>query len=268
MNEFNICCTCGTQLSEAQPLPEFCPICSDDRQYISAQGQRWTNLAQLKKSYSNKISKINERLYTLKTEPDFAIAQRAFLLLSANGNVLWDCIPLLDEPTIDFIKSKGGLQAIVFSHPHYYSTMNAWASAFDCPVYIHRNDQPYVFNKGEAIRLWEGDVHPLWDDISIVKIGGHFPGSCLLHVDSLSAGGAILCGDSLYISRSKRHIAVMYSYPNQIMLSKKEFAAVHKNCSGLSFDTLYGAFEGQNLEGNAYDVFTASMKRYIASYEI
>jgi len=70
--------------------------------------------------------------------------------------VLWDCIPLLDELVIEFIKSKGGLKAIAFSHPHFYSNMHEWAETFDCPVYIHQNDEQHIMVKGERIRLWPG----------------------------------------------------------------------------------------------------------------
>lgn len=263
-----ICETCGTQYREEVKATGLCPICNDDRQYIGDNGQRWTNMDELKKNHRVKISQVNERLCTVKVEPAFALGHRAFLVLSPGGNVLWDCIPLLDKATIDFINSKGGLKAIVFSHPHYYSAMNEWAAAFNCPIYIHQNDRKFVFYHGDKVKLWDGDAHPLWDDISIVHTGGHFPGSSLLRVGALSPKGAVLAGDSFYLSKSKRHIAVMYSYPNQILLTKKEFAEVHRKCAGLTFDTLYGAFDGQNLEGNAYEVFTASMNRYIASYEI
>jgi len=266
--KLSICETCGTQYQEDVSLTGICPICSDNRQYIGDNGQQWTDMETLKKGHTVKIIQINERLYSIKTEPAFALGQRAFLVLSPGGNVLWDCIPLLDTAVIDFINSKGGLKAIAFSHPHYYCTMNEWAATFECPVYIHQNDAEFVFYHGDHIHLWSGDIHPLWDDLSIVHIGGHFPGSCLLRIGSLSPKGAILAGDSLYLSKSKRHIAIMYSYPNQILLTKKEFVAVRKKCSGLSFDTLYGAFDGQNLEGNAHTVFAASMERYAASYEI
>lgn len=41
----------------------------------------------------------------------------------------------LEEFAIEFIKSKGGLNAIAFSHPHFHSNMNEWAEIFGCPVY-------------------------------------------------------------------------------------------------------------------------------------
>ena len=65
-------------------------------------------------------------------QPAFAIGQRALLLRTAGGNVLWDCIAL-DAATVTLIKGLGGIKAIAISHPHFYTTMVEWARAFDCP---------------------------------------------------------------------------------------------------------------------------------------
>jgi len=269
MNNHPICNTCGTQFLGEKQLNELCPICNDDRQFVPEEGQSWTNLDELKRKHTVKITQFTDSLYSLTVTPGFAIGQRAFLILSPHGNILWDCIPLLDEPTIDFIKSKGGLKAIALSHPHFYSTMNEWAAVFDCPIYIHQNDSEFIFNRGPHVQLWGGDSEQLWDGIKLVNIGGHFPGSSILHIASLSPGGSIFCGDTFYLAPSKRFIAVMYSYPNRIMLAKKEFLSVYKKSSDLEFDTFHGAsFEGQSLFGNANDVFTASMKNYMERYEI
>src|SRR5699024_8297664 len=123
--------------------------------------------------------------------------QRALFILSNEGNILWDCFPLLTEGTVEFIKSKGGLDAIAFSHPHYYSNMNHWAETFNCPIYIHHKDEEWIMNKGSHVSLWEGYEKPLWDDMRLINIGGHFPGSSILRAPSLSEKGTIFYGDTL-----------------------------------------------------------------------
>jgi hypothetical protein len=35
--------------------------------------------------------------------------------------VLWDCIALIDDATVDLLKGLGGVAAIAVSHPHYYN---------------------------------------------------------------------------------------------------------------------------------------------------
>jgi glyoxylase-like metal-dependent hydrolase (beta-lactamase superfamily II) len=262
-----LCVTCGTQFPPDQLLPQLCPICNDDRQYIPETGQAWMDYTALEKNFEIKMRQWHENLYEFKVSPHFAIGQKAFLVLSPGGNILWDCIPLLDEATIAFIKSKGGLKAIAISHPHYYSTMNHWAETFNCPVYIHDSDQQWIVYQSKSINLWKGYRKLLWDNIYIMNIGGHFPGSCILHVPALSSKGTVLCGDSLFISRSKRHISIMYSYPNLIMLTKDELYLVLEDMENLDFDTMYGAFDGQVLLGNAKEIFDKSMNRYIESYQ-
>ena len=268
MNKALICTTCGTQYPPGKQVPDLCTICNDDRQYINENGQAWTTMEDLQNNYSTRVSKLSDQISALKMQPDFALANRALLVQSPGGNILWDCIPLPDQQTVDYLHSIGGLKAIAFSHPHYYSTMNEWAALFNCPIYIHELDREWIMYPTPSLKLWNGDSLPLWDGIKIVHTDGHFPGSCVLWLPSSTGKGTLLCGDSVYLSRSKRHLSVMYSYPNQILLHRRDFEAFDHKTSALKFDTLYGAFDNQDLEGNAMDVFHVSMQRYRDSYEL
>ncbi len=262
MNQKIICTACGTQFPIEKKEPELCPICADDRQYIPEHGQTWTNLEKLSDNYGIVIKKLDERLYELKMVPSFGIGQRAFLVITPGGNILWDCVALLNESIVDFIKAKGGLKAIAFSHPHYYSTMNEWAGIFNCPVYNHQNDEQWIFNKGSHVSLWQGIQKELWDGVRIINVGGHFPGSCILLAPFLSPKGTVLCGDSFYISPSKKHMAVMYSYPNRIPLPLEEVERIKDQVLQLDFDTMHGFYDYQNIYLNAKEVLKNSLERY------
>lgn len=121
-----ICRTCGTQFAASEQPPQTCPICSDQRQYVGYNGQTWTTLAKLRAdSYHNEFRAQEPGLTGIGTIPTFAIGERALLLQHPQGNVLWDCISLLDEETIEGINHLGGLNTIAISHPHYYSTVCA-----------------------------------------------------------------------------------------------------------------------------------------------
>ncbi|MBN9069124.1 MAG: MBL fold metallo-hydrolase, partial [Rhizobiales bacterium] len=95
-----ICTTCGTQYPESPQLPVSCPICEDERQYVPAGGQRWTTMAALAEGHEIGWTEEADGLFSLKIRPNFAIAQRAFLILHPDGNILWDCISLIDEATV------------------------------------------------------------------------------------------------------------------------------------------------------------------------
>lgn len=109
---------------------------------------------------------------SIHTEPKFGIGQRCILLETPAGNVLWDCIAYLDNETVEFIKGKGGLKAIVVSHPHYYTTHLDWAKTFGCPVYVARDDEEWFNRKdGEGVRNFiEGGTEELLDGVVAIKV--------------------------------------------------------------------------------------------------
>lgn len=178
-----VCTACGTQFFEQV---SECKICDDPRQYVPPSGQSFTTLAEIRsKGHKNMFTPYNNETISITTTPKFAIGQRAILIRTASGkNILWDCITLLDEDTIARVKELGGIDAIVISHPHYYSTHLEWASAFNCPVYLAAEDREWlartddngrqVFLNDVGTDIVIGDVGT---GVKILKLGGHFPGS-------------------------------------------------------------------------------------------
>jgi len=92
------------------------------------------------------------------TEPAFAIGQRALLITTSAGNVLWDMITYLDDELIRTVRALGGVSAIAISHPHYYGTMIDWAHEFGAVVYIHTADSEWIPRPDPVVELWEGDT--------------------------------------------------------------------------------------------------------------
>ncbi|MDB4895437.1 MAG: hydrolase [Firmicutes bacterium] len=116
-----ICTTCGTQYQPSQTPPDQCLICDDERQFIPEFGQTWTTLNTMRESniYCNQFTKDENGIFSIVTQPAFAIGQTAFMLQTGDFNLLWDCITYLDDRTIEEIQTMGGIDAIALSHPHY-----------------------------------------------------------------------------------------------------------------------------------------------------
>jgi hypothetical protein len=160
----------------------------DPRQFIPPGGQEWTTLGQERGKHKNTFTRLGDinnedRMTIIATEPKLGIGQRCWLLETDAGNVLWDCIAYLDDETISFIKGKGGLKAIVISHPHFYTTHLDWAKIFDCPVYVAKDDEEWL-NREDVEgrrRLFDGPTREIVPSVTAVKVGGHFPGSLVLH---------------------------------------------------------------------------------------
>ena len=103
-----ICTTCGTQHGESDQPPAECAICQDERQYLKVTGQQWTTLDKLRLTHRNSIRFEEPGLTGIGVEPHFAIGQRALFVRTAQANVLWDCLSLLDEAVVEMVRALGG----------------------------------------------------------------------------------------------------------------------------------------------------------------
>jgi hypothetical protein len=172
-----ICVMCGTQFGPADQEPNECPICNDDRQYVRHQGQMWTTMAKLRLEHRNTLIEEEPHLFSVQTEPKCAIGQRALLVQTDEGNLLWDCVPLVDRESVSSIRSLGGLRGIAVSHPHYYTAMVEWSKGFgEVPIYLHQNDSRWVMRPDNCVRFWKGEQLSLFGGLSLVCTGGHFEG--------------------------------------------------------------------------------------------
>src|SRR6201995_674552 len=104
-----ICRTCGVQYPESGEPPAACPICLDERQYVGWDGQRWTTMAEIGASHATELREEGAGLLGIGTSPAYAIGQRALLVCTERGNVLWDCVPLLDEAAHAEVSRRGGI---------------------------------------------------------------------------------------------------------------------------------------------------------------
>jgi hypothetical protein len=238
-----ICVTCGTQFAERDEHPPSCPICTDQRQYVGLDGQRWTTLADLQADHTNAIRDEHE-LVGIGTEPSFAIGQRA----------------LLDDATAEEVERRGGLRAIAISHPHYYSCMVEWAHRFDCPIHLHAADAEWVMRPDPAIEHWEGETLDLGDGLRLLRGGGHFPGGTILH--RAEGAGALLTGDIIQVIPDRSHVAFMWSYPNLVPLPVSEVRRIAAVVEPYPYEAIYGAWWGTVIRRDGPGVVRRSAQRY------
>lgn len=258
-----LCKACGTSYDNHHGNVKRCKICDDERQYIPVSGQAWMDFDELIASHTNKWQQHTPQLFSLKTVPSFAINQRAFLLRTPVGNILWDCVANLDPATRTLIRAMGVLSAIAISHPHYYTTMQDWAEAFDAPVWLHAADRDWIMRDSPWIRLWEGEEHNVLPGVSLLRLGGHFAGGTVLYLEE--GEGTILAGDILQVTPGADAVSFMWSYPNMLPLSSKTVGGIIQRLNTVTFSSLYGAFEGQNITHNASQIVQRSGEKYLSS---
>ncbi|GAB3488832.1 MBL fold metallo-hydrolase [Amycolatopsis cihanbeyliensis] len=257
-----ICATCGMQY--AAPRPD-CPICEDERQYVPPEGQRWTNLRELRAGeYTGRVEEEGPGLIGVGTQPRFAIGQRALLVRAESGNFLWDCTPYLDDELVARIDELGGITGIAISHPHYYTTMIEWSRAFDAPIHLHENDARWVGRPDEAVRFWSGREHRVAPGLTLLNLGVHFAGGTVLHWSAGAGGkGALLSGDIVQVIPDRTHVGFMYSYPNLIPERPAVVRAAAELLEPYPFEDIYGAWWQAVVRGAGHQVVQRSAKRYL-----
>ena len=262
-----ICVTCGTQFGETGGPPERCPICDEERQYVGLDGQKWITLSELGRDYKTRIHEEEPGLTSFWIEPKFGIGQRSFFVQTPLGNVLWDCVSLLDTPALEYIERMGGIDAIAISHPHYYTCMVEWSHRFEnAPIYLHADDTQWVMRHDRNIRFWNGESHHVLGDLRLVRCGGHFTGASVLHWPSGADGkGALLTGDTIQVVPDRNWVSFMYSYPNYIPINAEAVNRIVAAISPISFERIYGAFPGMTIAVAGKAVLRRSAARYLTA---
>jgi hypothetical protein len=121
--------------------------------------------------------------------------------------------------------------ALAISHPHY-STRIAWIRAFDAPVELHSDDRAHIMRPDSAVDFRQGEVLPLWDDLTLVRCGDHFA----------EGQRALLRGDIIMAVQARIYVSFLYSYPNLIPLPEREVRRVATVVEPYAFERISGTW--------------------------
>jgi hypothetical protein len=256
-----ICRTCGVEHAEAI---EVCAICSDDRQWVPAEGQQWTTLEELASAgHRTALRELEPDMFGLTVEPAVGIGQQAHLVVTPNGNLLWDPPGYVDDDGARQVRERGEVAAIASSHPHMFGVQVEWSRALGgVPVLVSEPDRTWVARPDDVISTWIGP-HEVVPGLTLHQPGGHFPGSAVAHWSAGAEGrGVLLSGDTIQANPDRTSTTMMRSYPNRIPLSAAVVERVTGAVESLAFDRLYDNF-GHTITDDAKAVVRRSSDRYV-----
>jgi hypothetical protein len=259
-----ICLTCGVQYPDTPQPPGECPICEDEREAVNRDGQQWTTPVELARDHDVELREEEPDLIGVGMQPSFAIGQRALLLRTPQGNVLWDCTSLLDAPARERIAELGGIAAVCMSHPHFYAANVDFADAFDARIFVPRADQQWVQRPSPRIELFDDEVEPV-PGITVARTGGHFDGAAVLHWPTGAGGrGALLTGDTIAVVQDRDWVSFMWSFPNLIPLDEQTVLDVARRVERFRFERVYGGWWGHVVIRDGAAAVRRSADRYVA----
>ncbi len=120
-----------------------------------------------------------------------------------------------------------------------------------------------VMRPDQAIDIWKDEPLEVVPGVTLIRCGGHFPGSAVLHWAAGTGGkGVLLTGDTIRVVMDRRFVSFMWSYPNLIPLSAEEMWAVTEKVKSYQFDRLYGGWWGHVISEAAKTAVQSSAERY------
>jgi hypothetical protein len=259
-DEFWICRTCAVEHADQVPV---CAICDDERQWVPADGQQWTTLAELAAGgYRAELHELEPDLHAITSTPSAGIGQQSKLVRTPAGNLLWDPVGFLDDDVVDRVLALGDVRAVAASHPHMFGVQVEWGRRLGgVPVLVAEADAHWVARPDPAIETWSGELEIL-PGVTMTQPGGHFPGSAVVHWAAGADGrGVLLTGDTVFPNPDRRSISFMRSYPNRIPLSGAVVHRIARHLDVFEYDRVYGNFDNA-IASDAKAVLARSADRH------
>lgn len=258
-----LCATCAVETDGPRTSGQVCPICADERQYVPPEGQRWTTVEELVAGGHRLLwREVEPHLLALWTEPGVGIGQHGHLAQGQDGSLLWDPPGLITPEAVDQIRARGPVLGVAASHPHMFGVQLEWAAALEAPVFVNRADAGWVQRSGAAISIWDEEV-ALSHELTLLRLGGHFPGSAVaLWSRGAEGRGVLLSGDTIFVNPDQT-ASFMRSYPNRIPLSAAVVQRLAAVTDGLAFDRVYNNF-GAVIDAEARAMVRFSANRHAA----
>lgn len=254
------CATCGVERDPAD-LPAVCPICADERQYVGADGQHWTDPASFAGSIA--LRELEPRLWGLEVTGGVGIGQLAKVIVTDAGAVMVDVPGAISAEAVAAVRALGEVKAIIPSHPHMFGVQTLWSQALgDAPVYVATADASWLGSRPAAVQVWDEPVEPV-PGVVASQPGGHFPGSAVVHWGGADGAGVLLCGDTIMVNPDRRTVSFLRSYPNRIPLSAAVVERIAAHVDRYEYERVYSNF-GLRIDRDGKAAVRASAGRHAA----
>ena len=209
-----ICSACGTSYPDAVQPPSLCPICRDERQFVPAAGQALDDSGKACQRARQCVAAIGNRPVRNSHPSRFGIGQRALLLRTSEGNVLWDCIALLDDATEALILRAGWPSC----DRNFAPSLLHLHAGLGAPHLIVRSIfTPRTWN-GSCVRIPRCvfGMAKRWNRARRYAAQARRPlsGGTVLHwAEGAEGRGAILSGDIVQVAADLSRVSFLWSYP-------------------------------------------------------
>ena len=236
------CTNCG-HWQRYFAVPPDCPICSDVRNDLPADGWEFLAPAQVgERITQHHWREVRPGLWEFWSTPRYVLDGHGWLLLHPGGNVAFEAAPLYNQAQLDKITELGGIRFLGSSHPHGYGALYQLQDYFQPDLLIQKDDLQWT--KAFRVTIPYDETYEIHPGLTLHHTGGHYEGHSVLH----DAGRrAVFCGDALKIDfdpdGTAQRISCHKAYHKQIPLSRDEAQRYRDVFARLDFTSAFTPFE-------------------------
>ena len=235
------CANCGFWQKYFAPPPS-CPVCTDTRNDLPADGWHFLPEAEVAASLTGRWRHFAPDLMGFNTDPPLGLNGTGWLILRPEGNIAFEAAPYYTPPMLDEIRRQGGIRVLASSHVHGYGALWQLQEAFDPVLAIHKDD--LRMTKAMRVTCPYDDVLEIGEGLTLHHVGGHYEGQAALHD---ARGRRLFCGDMFKVDQDadghSHAVSSHKAFHKDIPLTHGEIRRYRDVIAPLAFDTILTPFE-------------------------
>jgi glyoxylase-like metal-dependent hydrolase (beta-lactamase superfamily II) len=234
------CANCGFWQLYFAPPPD-CPVCTDVRNDLPADGWHFLPEAEVAASHGGTAAEIAPGLWAFTTQPALGLAGTGWLIVRPEGNIGFEAAPFYSAAQLQTIAALGGISVLAASHVHGYGALFQLQRAFAPTLAIHTAD--LQLTKAFAVTWPYDEPTEIAPGFRLIPIGGHYAGQAALHD---APGRRLFCGDMFKVDQQGgRSVAVSShkAFHKNIPLTASELRRYREAIAPLEFEAVLTPFE-------------------------
>ena len=244
------CENCGFWQRYFAPPPD-CPVCTDVRNDLPADGWSWLTATAAEDAYAGRIDRIGEDFYEAVTTPHLGLAGRGWMTVRDGVLVGFEAAPFYSPVMLDEVAALAGETRLAASHVHGYGALWQLQDRLNPSVLaIHKDD--LQLTKAFRVTSPFDERLTLAGGMTMIHVGGHYEGQSVLYDEEARR---LFCGDMFKIDQDEEGRAVAISthkaFHKNIPMTHEELRRYRDAIAPLDFTEVCSPFERAEDVGKA-----------------
>ena len=224
-------------------VPPDCPVCTDVRNDLPADGWRFLAEADVAALHSGKVREIASGLWAFTTTPSLGLAGTGWLIVREGGNIAFEAAPYYSPGMLGHLRSLGGIRYLSASHAHGYGALFQLQREF-APEVVAIQREDLNMTKAFRVNAPFDDRLELAPGYTLHHVAGHYDGQAALHD---AVGRRFFCGDMFKVDQDLAGVSQAVSshkaFHKDIPLTHAELRRYREVIAPLDFDAVLTPFE-------------------------